>query len=486
MAKRSKKRKRLKKRASSARPPMRRKRIRKRVLVKEKVYPLERKKISIKVVGIGGGGGSIISEIALKVKKIKFLAANTDSQALKKVSKEVGRFQFGQNLTRGLGTGMNPQLGEKAAQAEIEKIKKIFQGQDFSILISCLGGGTGSGAGPAFAKAARDLKNYTLGIFTLPFLFEGQKRLEIAQKALEKLKPELNAIIIVPNERVFRIIEQKTPIKGAFSAINKILAENLASLIEMLYSPGLINIDFADLKTILAGRGKLAYLNTVSCQGENRAETAAKSVLENPLSEYGISGAERILFNISGSKDLRMAEVEKISKTIADFNKRAKIIFGISQNKKYKGSLKITLLAIGLKERPKIISKKRRKKKRVRPKKIIRQKEIIKDAPKPSKRIKKKRKKKSIKKIRARKVKPKKPLPKPSPETKKEEPSFAPTSAEVSAGKKASEGKEEKVEIKIRRNALDLKKEAEQAEQELLAKESQWEIPAFLRRKREK
>jgi len=496
----SKKRKKLKKRASSARPPMRRKKIQKKVLTKRKISYLESKKIRIQVLGIGGGGGSIISEIAPKLKKIKFLAANTDLQALKKITKEAKRFQFGQNLTRGLGTGMNPQLGEKAAQVEIEKIKKIFQGQDFSILISCLGGGTGSGASSIFAKAARDFKNYTLGIFTLPFLFEGQKRLEIAQKALEKLKPDLNAIIIVPNERVFRIIDQKTPIKRAFSAINKILAENLEGLIEMLYSPGLINIDFADMKTILAGRGKLAYFNTIICQGENRAETAAKMVLENPLSEYGISGAERILFNISGSKDLRMAEVEKISKTISDFNKRAKIIFGISQNEKYKGSLKITLLAIGIKEKPKVISEKRKKKKKVRPKKIICQKEIIKAAPKPSKRIKKvkiRRKKRTIKKTKVKKAKPEK-LPS---EIEKGESSFAPAPAPATAGKKASalpsealndseerrrEGKEEKIEIKIRRNALDLKKEAERAEQELLAKESQWEIPAFLRRRAKK
>lgn len=486
--------KRVSKRASSENPSKRRKRLKKRVspVMKEKFLPLLSKRIKMQVIGVGGGGSSIVSEIASKLEKVKFLAANTDLQALKKMARGVGRFQFGQNLTHGLGTGMDPELGERAALAEMEKIKKIFQKQDFSILVSCLGGGTGSGATPIFAKVAKDLKNYTLGIFTLPFLFEGQKRMDIAFQSLEKIKPNLNAFVLVPNERVFQIIDQKTPIKEAFSAINKILAENLEGLIEMLFSPGLINIDFADLKTILAGRGKLAFLNTILCQGENRAETAAKKILENPLSEYSIPGAEKILFNISGSKDLTMNEVEKISKTISDFNKRAKIIFGISQNEKYKDAIKVTLLAIGCREKSEIIVQKRK-----RPKKIT--KHILKPA-------KKRKKKKAVKKIKIKEINPEKL----SPETE-EKPSFTSASAEASSsdkssedksvGKKASalpsealndsegrrrEDKGEKIEIKTRRNALDLKKELDRATQELSAKESQWEIPAFLRKKAKK
>jgi len=421
------------------------KRIKKEALDKNKFLPVSPKKIKMKVVGIGGGGGSIVSEIAQKLKRIKFLVANTDLQALKKLTRGVEKFHFGRDLTQGLGTGMKAELGKEAAQAEIEKIKKIFQNEDFSILVSSLGGGTGSGASPIFAKVSKDLKNYTLGIFTLPFLFEGQKRMEIALQSLEEIKPNLNTFIVVPNERIFQIIDQKTPMRDAFSAINKILAENLGGLIRMLFLPGVINIDFADLKTILAGKGKLGFLNTVTCQGENRAEEAAKKILENPLYEYGISGAERILFNISGSKDLAMAEVEKISRTISDFNRKAKIIFGISQVESLKNSLKITLLAIGCREKSEVIPQKRKRRK---PKKLSK-----------SSRKSSKKEKPVVKKIKVGEIKP-------------EEPVFLPESKE-----------EEKIEIKTRRNALEVKKDLEKAEQELLAKETQWETPAFLRKK---
>jgi cell division protein FtsZ len=424
------------------------KKIKAKAVEKEKSLPILTKKIKIRVVGIGGGGGSIVSEIAPRLKRIKFLAANTDLQALKKLSRETEKLQFGQILTQGLGTGMKPDLGEKVAQTEADKVKKIFRGQDFSILVSCLGGGTGSGASPIFSKVARDLKNYTLGIFTLPFSFEGQKRMEIAEAALEKIKPNLNAFVICPNERIFQIIDPKTPIKEAFSAINKILTESLKGLIEMLFLPGVINIDFADLRTILAGTGKLAFLNTVFCQGENRAEEAAKQILESPLYEYGISGAERILFNISGSKNLTMVEVEKISKTISDFNKKAKIIFGISENESLKDAIKITLLAISCGERPKITHHHRRKKIRI------------------VKKVRKTRKRKIMKK--EAKIKPRE-LPSSVPLEKSSEPV-----------------KEEKIEIKTRRNALDVKKDLERVEEELSAKESQWEIPAFLRKKIQK
>jgi len=423
------------------------KKIRAKAVEKEKSLPILTKKIKIRVVGIGGGGGSIVSEIAPRLKRIKFLAANTDLQALKKLSRETEKLQFGQILTQGLGTGMKPDLGEKVAQTETDKVKKIFGGRDFSILVSCLGGGTGSGASPIFAKVARDSKNYTLGIFTLPFSFEGQKRMEIAEAAMEKIKPNLNAFVVCPNERIFQIIDPKTPIKEAFSAINKILTESLKGLIEMLFLPGVINIDFADLRTILAGTGKLAFLNTVLCRGENRAEEAAKQILESPLYEYGISGAERILFNISGSKNLTMVEVEKISKTISDFNKKAKIIFGISENESLKDAIKITLLAISCGERPKTVRHHRRKKT-------------------PIAKTRKEKKRKIIKKETEIK-----PAELRSPDTLE---------------KSSEPAKGEKIEIKTRRNALDVKKDLERVEEELSAKESQWEIPAFLRKKIQK
>ena len=307
------------------------------------------KKTKIRVIGIGGGGCSIVSEIASKMKKAGFTAANTDVQALKSVSRSCQRFQFGQNLTQGLGTGMVAELGETAAQQEKEKIKKILEGQDLCILVACLGGGTSSGAAPVFAKISKDLGNITLGIFTLPFKFEGEKKMEMAEAALEKLKSKLNAIVIIPNERVFQIIDKKTPLRAALSSINKNLAESLEGLIETIYQSGLINIDFADLRTILVDSGRLAYLNTAKVMKKNDgAAEAIEKVLNSPLYSYGVRGANGILLNIAGERDLELSEVNQISKTISELaNKEAKIIFGISQSKKYSDFIQITLLATG-------------------------------------------------------------------------------------------------------------------------------------------
>ena len=311
---------------------------------KEKV-----KKTKIRVVGIGGGGGNIVSELAQRVKKASFLAANTDLQALKEVSRKVGRFPFGQSWTSGLGTGMNPEIAETAGQNEKERIKKILQDQDLVIFIACLGGGTGSGAAPIFAKISQNLGNLTYGIFALPFKFEGERKMEIAKKALESLRPKLNAITILPNERIFQIIDKTTPLKEAFSAINKSLAQSLEGLIETIYQPGLINIDFADLRTILEGRGRLAYLNTLSFpKKEITAKEVAEKALASPLYPYGIKGAKRVLFNIVGEKGLSLEEVSQISKTISEKTHReAKIIFGISPDRKYQNIIKTTIFATG-------------------------------------------------------------------------------------------------------------------------------------------
>ena len=482
------KRKKNKKRASrslqKARPKTRRKKqikIKrkrtkkvKRPTLQEKGLDLRIRKIKMKIIGIGGGGGSIISEIAPKLNKIKFLAANTDVQALKKSAKGIEKFQFGRSLTQGLGTGMNPEKGEKAASAEIERIKKIFRDQDFSILISCLGGGTGAGATPIFAESARDLKNYTLGIFTLPFAFEGSKRLEIAENALEKIRPHLNAVIIFPNEKIFQVISQKTALREAFSVVNKILADDIKGLIEMLFSPGLINIDFADLKTILSGKGALAFLNTVVVQGENRAEEGAKKILEKPFYEYNITGADKILFNITGGKDLKITEVEKISRSIADSNRMAKIIFGISENEKYRGKIKITLLAVGCGEKSKISIHKIRRK-------ISEIKEIVK-ITQPDPETKKRKAESKNKRI---KPKPQRPKSKVSiqPVQKKK------TTENTDSDKNPTSSPERKAETITketitRRNALDLKRDTEKTEKEYLKYDAEWDVPAFLRRKK--
>jgi len=309
-------------------------------------------KLRVKIIGIGGGGSSIISEIAPEIKKVNFVAANTDLQALKEVGKRAIHFQFGKRLTQGLGTGMNPELGEQAAQETNEKIKKILEGQDICVLISCLGGGTGSGAAPVFAKISKKLGNITLGIFTLPFEFEGEKKMEVARASLEKLRPNLNALILISNQRVFQIIDTKTPLKKALSSINKTLAQSLEGLTELFYSPGLIAIDFANFKTILTGREKLTFLNTIEAKTSNEIEEVAKKALSNPLYSYSTQGAKGILFNIAGGENLSLDGIKQIGSIISNSaNPRARIIWGITQNEKYKNKIKITLLATGCQEK---------------------------------------------------------------------------------------------------------------------------------------
>ncbi len=472
-------------------------------------------KTKIRVIGIGGGGGSIVSEIVSRIKKADFVVANTDIRALKAV-RQVRRFQFGQSLTKGLGTGMNAELGELAAQNEKEKIKKLFEGQDLCIMVSCLGGGAGSGATPVFAKISKNSGCLTYGIFTLPFEFEGEKKMEIAKESLEKIRPNLNAYSVIPNERIFQIIDKDTPLKDALSAINERLAENLEGLIGMIYLPGLINIDFADLKTILGGRGRLTYLNTIEIEDPDK-ENVVKKVTSSPLYSYTIKGARRILYNIIGGKMLQLSEVSQLSKIISDsINKNAKIIFGINQDQKYQGKIKITLLATGCgikgfslkssqRANPRPVLPKRVKSRKRKPKKekpeADRVAELKNYATRPrsgktkiissKKKLRKKkgsptvsRKKFLIKKTTSKvariktgtKIKPKKVIPKTKIQSKKEK-------------KKTKEPVRYLLETKpmagekVRRNALQLKKVIEQEEKELLEKEKSWETPAILRRK---
>jgi len=413
------------------------------------------KKIKIRVIGIGGGAGSIISEIAPKIKKADFMAVNTDASALREIGRKVKKFQFGQKLTQGLGTGMNVALAELAVQEEKDKIKKLFEGRDLCIIISCLGGGAGSGATPVFAKILKSLGCLTYGIFTMPFNFEGEKKIGLAKESLEKIKPYLNAFSIIPNERIFRIIDKNTPLKEALSAINQRLVQNLEGLIEMIYSPGLINIDFADLKTILAGQGRLACLNTIEIEESNQEEGVKKLIL-SPLYPYTLKGSKGVLYNIIGSKGLQLIEVSRISETISgSINKNAKIIFGIGQDNKYKEKLKITLLAIGCLMKNEAVKPQLK----FQPKPQPRPRPEPKPKPKP-------------------KSKPK-PRPRFRPKPKKKEPPLSKPQEVQKEDKNEAQGE------KVRRNAIQLKKVIEEEEKEILEKEKIWETPAILRRKNE-
>ncbi len=311
------------------------------------------REIKIKVIGIGGGGGSIVSEISTGLSKVKFAAANTDATALDALKKrKIKKLQFGKELTGGLGTGMDPEVGKRAALEAEEEIEKAVDGQDVNILVSCLGGGTGSGALPVFAEKSKKAGALTYGIFTLPFEFEGQRKMTITKKALKEASPHLNAISILPNENIFKIVDRTTPLKKALSEMNKNLAFNLEGLIETIYEAGLINIDFADIRTILEerrGRRKLAYLSTtLITKEEEDAKEIVKKATSNPLYPHGIDRARGILFNITGGEELGLAEISAISKEISEFTENgAKVIFGVSQEKNFKGRMKISLLATG-------------------------------------------------------------------------------------------------------------------------------------------
>lgn len=404
----------------------------------------------MRVIGIGGGGGNIVSEIASRVPRIDFVAANTDIQALKATSRKVTRLSFGSELTKGLGCGMDASLGERAAQGEKEKLTRVLENQDVCILIASLGGGTGSGAAPVFAEVSRGLKNLTLGIFTMPFEFEGEKRKKIAEAALEKLKPLVSAYVVIPNERIFELIDRTTPLEQALSVVNKYLGEALGGLIETIYSPGLINIDFADLKSILEGRGRLAYLHSVQTSGQNKAVEAARQILMNPLCEYGIDGVDRILFNIVADKKLKMQEVAQVSRTIGAHNPKAKIIFGVSCKRSNTDKFRITLFAVGCKQEKPLFLKLKRKKRVPRKKKEEKPKE-----PEPVKEKKEEEPKKKVVKKRRK--------------------------------KKAPKRKQQKLPVvarepeRVRRNALDLKRAADKELEEIEERERRWDVPAFLR-----
>jgi len=432
------------------------------------------KKTKIRVIGIGGGGGNIVSELISKVEKATFVVTNTDRQALREASRKALKLQFGESLTRGLGTGMNPELGEQAAFEAKDKIKNLLKGQDLVILIATLGGGAGSGAAPVFAKISKSLGNITYGIFTLPFKFEGEKKMEIAREAFEKLRPHLNGLSIIPNELIFKIIDKATPLTKALSIINKNLADNLEGLIETIYQPGLINIDFADFKTIFSGRGRLTYLNTVELEKTKGIEEVIKKLSFSPLYPYTIRGAKGILFNITGGKDLSLAEVSQISKNIfGTVNKEAKIIFGISQSQKEADKIKVSLLANGC--QVKIFPSEYKK---------IKTKAVIK---KPKRKRKKKKYKlsKIEKKTKAPKKKRKKPKTKKTSVKIKKEKDIRPKEAENEINGASLLIPEEKIEIKVRRNALQVKEGDKEVEREIIEKENFWEPPAFLRRKKE-
>lgn len=424
-------------------------------------------KAKIKVIGIGGGGGSIVSDIGRSLHKATFVVADTDARAFKR-RQGIKQFLFGQQLTHGLGTGLNVDLAKEAALGEKEELAKLFKDQDIIIFIASLGGGLGSGATQVFAEAAKEFGGITFGIFTMPFKFEGKNKHKIANKALQDLRKSLNVSITIPNERIFKIIQPDTAITDAFSMVNRSLVESLESLIDLIYSPGVINIDFADLRAILKGRGNMAFLNTAEASGADRADKIIHGILHNPLYQSNNFTPEKVLFNIAGGGNLSMLEVDKISRSISEHNQSAKIIFGISKDVSLKNKIKTTLLMTGspLGQKPEVVEEVAKVTKETK-------------AAKVAKPVKKAPEKKA--KAKPRKVAPKPQAPVNVPATLIPVFNQQPVEAVAKRMTTSTDVHEKKA---IRRSALEIKNAEKEEENKRTKQEEEWEIPAFLRFKK--
>jgi cell division protein FtsZ len=305
----------------------------------------------IKVIGVGGGGSNAVNRmIRAKVEGVEFIAANTDLQALK-LSQAPVKLQLGAKLTKGLGAGANPEVGRKAALEDTEKILEALDGSDMVFVTSGLGGGTGSGAAPVVANLATELGALTVAVVTKPFAFEGKRRMQQAEQALAELIGCVDTVIVIPNERLMECVESGTSFFEAFRIADDILRQAVQGISDIITIPGIINRDFADVKTIMSGQG-YAVMGTAVASGSNRATDAANRAINSPLLEDNcINGAQGILINITGSSSLSLHEVHEASSVIQKAaHENANIIFGAVQDDAMKDAVKITVIAAGFRE----------------------------------------------------------------------------------------------------------------------------------------
>lgn len=305
----------------------------------------------IKVIGVGGSGNNALNHmINCKVKGVDFIAVNTDAQDLHR-SLAKKRIHIGKNITRGLGTGMNSDLGRRAVEETRDEIQEAIKGADMVFVTCGEGGGTGSGASPIVARIAKELGCLTVAVVTKPFFFEGRQRSRIADAGLEELRKEVDAIIVVPNDRLLSAIDKATTVKNAFAMCDEILKHAVEGISDLITTAGIINIDFADIRTIMENAGS-ALMGIGSASGENRAIEAAKAAINSPLLDVSIAGAKGVLFSIAGGEDLTMFEIQDAAKVITEFiDPEAKIIFGAVRNDKLKkNEVQITVIATGFPE----------------------------------------------------------------------------------------------------------------------------------------
>lgn len=312
------------------------------------VKPDSARLAKLKVIGIGGGGGNAVSSMVDngEISGVEFIAVNTDAQVLLN-NKAPTKVQIGEKLTKGLGVGGNPGLGMQAAEESSEKIKDLLIDTDMVFVTAGMGGGTGTGAAPIIAKLAKDAGALTVAIVTKPFAFEGARRMVAAEDGIEKLSQVVDTLIVIPNQRLMDVIDKKMTLLEAFKVVDGVLGQAVHGIAEIITIPGLINVDFADVKTIMAEAGT-ALLGIGTGVGENRAQMAARAAISSPLLDVSIEGARGVLFNIAGGTDLTMFEVDEAAKVIsAAADPDANIIFGAVVKEDLIDQVRITVIATG-------------------------------------------------------------------------------------------------------------------------------------------
>jgi cell division protein FtsZ len=305
----------------------------------------------IKVIGVGGSGGSAVNRmVGARIRGVDFVVMNTDVQALHH-SSAPQKLHIGKSVTRGLGAGMDPEVGRKAAEETQNEIKDTVKDADMVFITCGLGGGTGSGAAPVVAAAAKEAGALTVAVVTKPFAFEGPQRRDIAEKSWEQLARNVDAIITIPNDRILQIIDKKTTLLESFKIVDDVLRQGVQGIAELITIPGLINVDFADVKTIMREAGS-ALMGIGTGSGENRASEAAKAAISSPLLELSIDGARGILFTITGGPDMTMNEVSEAAKLVTiSAAENAKVIFGAAIDESMAGNMRISVIATGFDDR---------------------------------------------------------------------------------------------------------------------------------------
>ncbi len=305
----------------------------------------------IRVVGVGGSGKNAVNHmINSKVKGVEFIVVNTDAQDLQQ-SLAKKKIHVGKNLTRGLGAGGHPDVGKRAAEETKEEVIDALKGSDMTFITCGMGGGTGTGASSVVARAAKEVGALTVGVVTKPFSFEGQQRQRMADLGLEELKKEVDALIVIPNDRLLAVVDRDTSVKNAFALCDDILRQAVEGISDLITTPGIVNVDFADIRSVMENAGS-ALMGVGVASGDKRAEEAARAAINSPLLEISISGAKGVLFAIAGGDDLGMLEVQDAAKIITEsIDPNARVIFGAFKDEKLKkNEIKVTVIATGFPE----------------------------------------------------------------------------------------------------------------------------------------